>query len=559
MTEWLLDTLVMTGALMALVLLLRRPVARSFGAQAAYALWLLPALRFVMPPLALPAALAPTRWLAGVEVGVAQTSARAGEASTALPATSEAAGLVLAAEPVADLVPVPAEPEPWMQIPWTSAFLMVWLAGALAFLVWRTWNYQMMRRQVLTDARAVATAGRVRIVESPLVAAPLAFGVFDKVVALPFGFLAGADSETSDFAIAHELEHHAGGDLIAIMALQPLFALHWFNPLAWASWRALRGDQEAACDARVMAGRDRAERARYGQLIASFAGHAPLALAAPMAGGLGGGKPIIQRLRALNQADTGPWRKLAARSLFALAIVAVPMTATVSYAARGQDDVLAATDRDVPAPPAPPAPPSVPDRVAAPLPPEAPAAPEAPARVGHVPPAPPAAPAPPAVAAEVAASTERAVREAQKQARHAGMNEVEIEAMVAKALAQAPKVEEFVSKDGKVKTVRIVHPAQAGVGETRREMVIDTRCPADTQGRSHAAGQSKDGEHVVICAGPPQHIAQIVLSALEGARHEIAAQAGYDAASRAAALAEIERELAEARAEVERDLRADEI
>ncbi|MED5547142.1 MAG: M56 family metallopeptidase [Pseudomonadota bacterium] len=556
MTEWLIDTLVMTGALMALVLLLRRPVARCFGAQAAYALWLLPALRFVMPPLALPAALAPTRWLAGLEVGVAQTSARAGEASAALPAAPEAAEIVLAAEPAPYPGPVPDEPEAWMQIPWTSALLLLWLAGALAFLVWRTWNYQMMRRQVLADARAVATAGRVRIVESPLVAAPLAFGVFDKVVALPFGFLASADSETSDFAIAHELEHHAGGDLIAIMALQPLFALHWFNPLAWASWRALRGDQEAACDARVMAGRDRAERARYGQLIASFAGHAPLALAAPMAGGLGGGKPIIQRLRALNQAEAGPWRKLAARSLFALAIVAVPMTATVSYAARGQDDVSAATDLAVPQPPTPPAPPSVPGGVAAPLPPEAPAAPEASARVGDIPPAPPA---PPAVADEVAASAERAVRRAERQARRAGMTEVEIEAMVAKALAQAPKVEEFVSKDGKVKTLRIVHPAQDGVGETRREMVIDTRCPADTQGRSHARGQSKDGEHVVICAGPPQHIAQIVLSALEGARHEIAAQAGYDAASRAAALAEIERELAEARAQVERDLRGDEI
>ncbi|TYC92847.1 M56 family metallopeptidase [Novosphingobium sp. BW1] len=556
MTEWLIDTLTMTGALMALVLLLRRPVARSFGAQAAYALWLLPALRFVMPPLALPAALAPTRWLAGLEVGVAQSSARAGEASTALRPASEAAGIVFAAEPPADFVFVPAEPESWMQIPWTSTLLMVWLAGALAFLVWRTWNYQMMRRQILADARAVASAGRVRIIESPLVAVPLAFGVFDKVVALPFGFLAKADSETSDFAIAHELEHHAGGDLIAIMALQPLFALHWFNPLAWASWRALRGDQEAACDARVMAGRDRAERARYGQLIASFAGHAPLALAAPMAGGLGGGKPIIQRLRALNQAETGPRRKLAARSLFALAIVAVPMTATVSYAARGQDEVTAATDLDVPLSPAPPAPPFVPGRIAAPLPPEAPSAPEAPASVRDIPPVPPA---PPSVFDEVAASTERAVRRAEKQARHAGLNEVEIEAIVAKALANAPKVEELVSRDGKVKTLRIVHPAQDGVGEARREMVIDTRCPADTQGRSRARKQSKDGEHVVICSGPPQHIAQIVLSALEGARHEIAAQAGHDAPSRAGALAEIERELAEARAEVKRDLRADEI
>ena len=57
---WLLDTLAWTAALLALVLVLRRPVARHFGPQAAYALWALPALRLFLPPVELPAWLAPT-------------------------------------------------------------------------------------------------------------------------------------------------------------------------------------------------------------------------------------------------------------------------------------------------------------------------------------------------------------------------------------------------------------------------------------------------------------------------------------------------------------------
>ena len=53
---WLFDTLVWSGVLIAAVLVLRRPVARIFGAGMAYALWLLPLLRLVMPPLVLPTA-----------------------------------------------------------------------------------------------------------------------------------------------------------------------------------------------------------------------------------------------------------------------------------------------------------------------------------------------------------------------------------------------------------------------------------------------------------------------------------------------------------------------
>ena len=59
MTSWLLETLAWTAALIAIVLLLRRPVTRWFGPQFAYALWALPALRLLMPPIELPAWMKP--------------------------------------------------------------------------------------------------------------------------------------------------------------------------------------------------------------------------------------------------------------------------------------------------------------------------------------------------------------------------------------------------------------------------------------------------------------------------------------------------------------------
>lgn len=51
MSAWVVETLVATTLLMAAVLLIRPVVRRVFGASAAYALWLVPALRVILPPI----------------------------------------------------------------------------------------------------------------------------------------------------------------------------------------------------------------------------------------------------------------------------------------------------------------------------------------------------------------------------------------------------------------------------------------------------------------------------------------------------------------------------
>ncbi len=358
MSAFLLDTLMWTGVLIALVLLIRRPVAALFGPTAAYALWALPVARLLLPPLVLPAWLAP-----------APTAEPVRHADVAIEAPSMAGLQPLAAAPSP---PAPA-------FDWRALLLTLWLTGAAVFLVRRYALYFAMRRELLAEARPMGAAERVRLVETPAAAGPVAFGVIDRVIALPPGFMAGHDRAARDLALAHELAHHRGHDLVCNMLIQPLFALHWFNPLSVLGWRALRRDQEAACDARVIAQAPRQTRAAYAAVIARFAVEprhaARLALAAPMACPVLGDRSIVQRLRSLAMSDVSPRRRWTGRLLLGAAALALPLTGSISYA------------RSEPAPPVPPAPPppaSAPAAPEAPAPPVTVTAPEAPASPGVI-------------------------------------------------------------------------------------------------------------------------------------------------------------------------------
>ena len=389
MSAVLIETLAWTGVLIAAVLVLRRPVSRHFGPEAAYALWALPLLRLIVPPVTLPAWMAPKPEAAPAALAnagpMADASATASDpalwqvAATA-PDTALPAPLPISAEAATapsagfDLIAALSD------LPVIEGLLAIWLVGTAVFLALRFSAYFTLRDLLLAEGRELGRARGflglpVRLIETPATDAPLAMGVLDPVIALPPGFLALHDRAARDLALAHELAHHRGGDLLVNICVQPLFALHWFNPLARYGWLALRRDQEAACDARVMAHRSAQERAAYGALIARFAAapgsahHA--ALTAPMACPVLGEKSIIHRLRSLAMSDLSPRRRLAGRALLGAGLLALPLTASISYAASEAEPAPV----EAPEAPNPPAAPSAPE---APEPPAAPEAPEPP-------------------------------------------------------------------------------------------------------------------------------------------------------------------------------------
>ena len=356
--EWLIDTLIVTAALMAAVLVLRRPVARHFGAQMAYLLWAVPLARLFMPPLT-----------QTIEIPVSEPLSDAG--AMAMPV-----GGMLAPS---DLYPADAVPqatfsqELLMAADWFAVGVTIWLCGAAIFLITQLAAYLQNRRELLNDAVQVARIGDIRVIEIAGISGPFAFGLWRRYIALPIGFTRQYDPVERELALAHERSHHRSGDLWANFAGLAMLSLHWFNPVAWLAWRAFRFDQEAACDARVLRQRSAAERTAYARAIAKAATGHTLAFASP----LNPKDKIVERLKIMKQKETSRGRKWLGGVLIGTGLVTVmAMTATVSYAI--QPVPSPGAPEAPPAPPVPPTPPVPPAPPAVPQAPTAPVAPDAP-------------------------------------------------------------------------------------------------------------------------------------------------------------------------------------
>lgn len=348
--QWLVETLIVTAALMALVLVLRRPVARHFGAEIAYLLWAIPLARLFMPP-------------------VVQTI----EVPVSAPSAQDMPGTAAMAMPVADIAsPVDAMPEPafanglLVDADWFAIGVTIWLCGAAIFLIAQLSAYLQNRRELLEDAVEVSRMDDIRVIEIAGIAGPFAFGLWRRYIALPIGFTQAYNPMERELALAHERSHHRAGDLWANFAALAMLSLHWFNPVAWMAWRAFRFDQEAACDARVLRRRSSAERTAYARAIAKAATGHTLAFASP----LNPKDKIVERLKIMKQQDTSRTRKWLGGTLIGSGLVtAMAMTATVSYA------VQPVSSPDAPRAPQAPLAPGAPDAEDAWAAPEAPDAP----------------------------------------------------------------------------------------------------------------------------------------------------------------------------------------
>lgn len=232
MTRWAAEMLCATTFLIVLVLVLRGAVARQFGARAAYALWLAPLLRFVVPPMSPPIA-APQMWIE----------------------TSSAAAATLA--PVSDSVPL------------GTILLTAWLGGAALFLVGHLIVYRRFVAAARDGATAVTEPGidDAAILASDAVTGPAATGLLVRRIFVPHDFTTIFSPEERRLALRHEVMHHRRGDLWASAAGLMCLALHWFNPLAHFAHRALRRDLEAACDADLLSRAGAPTRQAYARTI----------------------------------------------------------------------------------------------------------------------------------------------------------------------------------------------------------------------------------------------------------------------------------------------------
>lgn len=511
MNSWVIETLASSTALMLLVLALRRPVARLLGARTAYALWALPALRLLLPPL--------PGWTT-LYVPVAHHG-------PTHPLTLGFVDRATAAQLLADTaVPLPAvaAASPVFSFDAGLALTLVvtlWAVGAVAWFGWQMWRY----RRFLTDALAIAEpltrVGGVEVLMTPVVAGPMAAGIRHRRILLPADFTSRYTADERRLALLHEGAHHDRGDLVANLAGLAVVAVHWWNPVAHFAYRAFRRDQELACDATVLAGSNADTRVAYGRaVIKSACSRTPAAACA-----MNHKSHLKQRIAMMKSSHEGAARAVSG-GLFAVAAIAGGLLLSASGSAYGPDDM----------PPVAPMPPTAPTAPDAPVAPVAPV----PAVTRVAPPAPVAAPAPLAPRgqtvvihrSDLSAADRRELRNAERQARRAG-----VEARRAGDAAGRAGREAGRHAEAAVRAMDIEGTVRHALAAARVGMV--SRCAA--------AGitVTRDTDPATCDAQFRSHIRETVRHSLQAARISVAASHGLAEQARREALQGLDEAIAE--------------
>jgi len=341
------------GAVAILVVLaVRAVVGRRLPPRWGVALWLVVAVRLVLPVG--PASgwsLFGGEALAGVSrlgpwIGTEGAADRTGSDAAAAESAAEAGPAALlrrAGRRTAELLnPSPAAARP---------LALLWAAGALLVLVRDARDRRRLVRlralarpvgdpralaQLDACRRAVGLGRGVELAESAAVDGPaLCPGGEGKpaLVLLPVGAGAGLGTARLRHVLLHELAHLAHRDLAARRAARFLCALHWFNPLVHLAARALAADQEVAADARAMSALGRAELVGYGETLLALLSRSPAPAHAAPVGFSTTRKQLHRRIAMI--ASFRPRRRGPALALAAIAFVVTAAVLLTDGAAAG--------------------------------------------------------------------------------------------------------------------------------------------------------------------------------------------------------------------------------
>lgn len=263
------------AGVLALAVMLARLALRRAPKWAVCLLWVLVAVRLVLPfslqsPVSLQAAQSPVT-AALYELPQTQEAAQKTDEVLSGGSTEPVTPPLPPTESVT-AQPVPA-PKPVMTV---SLLAAIWLAGVVMMLTYMLVSYLGIYRRVCTAVRLEDNMYRCGSWGTPFV-----LGLLRPRIYVPEGM----DDAALPQVLAHERCHIRRGDHLVKPLAFLLLALHWFNPVLWAAYVLLGRDMENACDERVLRDVDGAGRAAYSRALVACAVRQRPAAVCPLAFG----------------------------------------------------------------------------------------------------------------------------------------------------------------------------------------------------------------------------------------------------------------------------------
>ncbi|SIQ63410.1 M56 family metallopeptidase [Solilutibacter tolerans] len=278
-----------TGSIaIIIVMLLRAPVRRRFGAGIAYALWWLPV----------------ATWLAlWLPARVIEVPVQAGSPALDPVAVTTVAGT---SDPSFDM---------------NTLWMPMWLLGVglmIGMLLWQQRRFEraLGRMRALDGERSAWQA-------ESAAGLPAVVGLLRPRIILPADIDTRFDDKQRGLMLAHERIHLHRGDAWANAFTALVRCVFWFNPLVHIASSRMRHDQELACDARVIAAYPHARRA-YGEAMLK---NANPSLMVPLGCHWGITHPMKERVMLLKNAIPSRGTRMTGALLVGVAAIAVAAAA----------------------------------------------------------------------------------------------------------------------------------------------------------------------------------------------------------------------------------------
>ena len=280
MSQQILEVLVSSSILILALALLRLLLRGKISPRLQYGLWLLVAVRLLVPVSvgASPASVmnyVPQRAVTALEE--ASIPAQRTQLAAPLPAqtTPQLTDETLSDVQDSDTAPVqaeqaaPQEAAPaarFQPAPLQVAFL-IWGAGAAAMLVFiLAQNLRLAGRLRRGRERLEVPDSKIPVYITEILPSACLFGLFRPAIYLPPQAL-DADGAPNGYVLLHEKTHYRRFDHIWCAVRLVCLALYWFDPFVWLAVRLSKTDCELACDEAALRNLDEASRIAYGRTL----------------------------------------------------------------------------------------------------------------------------------------------------------------------------------------------------------------------------------------------------------------------------------------------------
>ena len=283
----LLEVSIATSFLILPLCLASRRINRRYGAKWKYYIWLLLAVR-LMIPVNLPAVngfsilpeLSQRQQIQTQEQPI-QSQAHTGSQPETVPSQSQEQEQPISEPPYSiDGTKENTEAQPAAIMNVTDIAAIVWCIGFCVFSVFQLYVYYAFRRGIFVDGRecennhihelvvstnhAIGLRRTMPVIVSRKVNSPMILGIFRPVLVIPREDYSSAEC---NMIVRHELTHCKRHDVVFKMLLTAVNALHWFNPFVYLMVREANADIELCCDADVLRNADSVQRKVYAESI----------------------------------------------------------------------------------------------------------------------------------------------------------------------------------------------------------------------------------------------------------------------------------------------------